>query len=432
MFGRKGKQEQVREVDTHVNDNLINELEKRLGTGNQNLENSMSEVNEILQYVTRLDYVKDMLFDVKKQSEMIDNIAASSEEMSASIEDVSNYIDGSSEMVKQSSSAANETIDGIQGSFEQIEEAFTDTLQVRSTMENVNLEAQKINEMVAIIKGIADQTNLLALNASIEAARAGEQGKGFAVVADEIKKLAESTKEQVDFISGVVGLLTQEIQQTSDALEKSITTFESGKESMHNSLEGLSGIRTSLNEIGDKFIEISANVEEQTAASEEISSSAMVSNEKIKDLSEETNRTGNAVYEMSIMIDEVRLKMMNCVEEISIQNQLEMCISDHLIWRWRVYNMILGYVTLSEEAVGTHLTCRLGKWVSEAKDVPTSAQRLIDDMTAPHSDLHNIAKKAIAAYNSGNTNEAEKQLELMDVASKSVVDYLVKIKQAMI
>lgn len=71
-----------------------------------------------------------------------------------------------------------------------------ETLQVRSTMENVNLEAQKINEMVAIIKGIADQTNLLALNASIEAARAGEQGKGFAVVANEIKKLAESTKNK--------------------------------------------------------------------------------------------------------------------------------------------------------------------------------------------------------------------------------------------
>ncbi len=55
-------------------------------------------------------------------------------------------------------------------------------------MNRVNTEAEKINDMVAIIKGVADQTNLLALNASIEAARAGESGRGFAVVAEEIKK----------------------------------------------------------------------------------------------------------------------------------------------------------------------------------------------------------------------------------------------------
>lgn len=78
----------------------------------------------------------------------------------------------------------------------------------------------KINELTGTIKAISSQTSLLALNASIEAARAGEAGKGFAVVADEIGNLANQTDQSVEDINGIVGDVTEAVQQMADCLEE--------------------------------------------------------------------------------------------------------------------------------------------------------------------------------------------------------------------
>ena len=64
--------------------------------------------------------------------------------------------------------------------------------------------AQKIGDVIKLIRTIAGQTNLLALNATIEAARAGEAGKGFAVVASEVKSLAVQTAKATEDISKLI------------------------------------------------------------------------------------------------------------------------------------------------------------------------------------------------------------------------------------
>ena len=110
--------------------------------------------------------------------------------------------------------------------------------------------AQKIGDVIMLIRAIAGQTNLLALNATIEAARAGEAGKGFAVVASEVKSLAVQTAKATEDISKLIGAVQNSTGSAVDAIGR---------------------ITGRMQEIDTCATTVSSAVEEQSAATSEIS-----------------------------------------------------------------------------------------------------------------------------------------------------------------
>jgi methyl-accepting chemotaxis protein len=110
--------------------------------------------------------------------------------------------------------------------------------------------AQKIGDVIKLIRDIAGQTNLLALNATIEAARAGEAGRGFAVVASEVKSLAVQTAKATEEISGQIL-----------AVQSSTTS----------AVGAIRGITDRMREISTYTSAVAASVEQQNSATSEIS-----------------------------------------------------------------------------------------------------------------------------------------------------------------
>jgi methyl-accepting chemotaxis protein len=95
MFSFK-KNNGVKNKDTRLEDvkevgNIEIQRDEVVENSVANLD-QLKKINSLLKYVTEMDYIKDMLLGVNKQSQMIENVASSSEEMTASIEEISSFV----------------------------------------------------------------------------------------------------------------------------------------------------------------------------------------------------------------------------------------------------------------------------------------------------------------------------------------------------
>ena len=388
----------------------------------------LKDLNELLKSMTSLDYVKQMIMDVNEQTKMVENLAASSQEMSSTAEDVSNFAQNSYNASSESIIIAQTSLSKIDGTFSFIEENMDKTRQVKSTMESVTRETEKIYDIVNVINNIAKQTNLLALNASIEAARAGQQGKGFAVVAEEIEKLSESSKIQANHILAIVNSLKKQFKDTSESLDNVVTSFNASKKSIDEAVSLINGIGKSMETIGTNFSAISSNSQEQTAASEEMAANTNVINEKTLELKAEANRTGKAFYDISLTIDMLRRKLYSATDGISNSTMLELCITDHIMWKWRVYNLLLGFVNEDFKKVSNHRECRLGVLLNNLSSTDVNVINIVEQLEQPHSKLHTVTNRAIDLYHKGNIAESEALLGEIEQTSQDVVALIDKLK----
>ncbi|SHN00201.1 methyl-accepting chemotaxis protein [Roseibium suaedae] len=136
---------------------------------------------------------------VRVAAENVNSAASAAEELAASINEIASQASKSTEVAKKAVASAQDT---------------------SRTMDQLSSAADRIGQVMGLIRDIANQTNLLALNATIEAARAGEAGKGFAVVAAEVKQLADQTSKATEDIANQVEAIQGSSSQALSAISE--------------------------------------------------------------------------------------------------------------------------------------------------------------------------------------------------------------------
>ncbi|MGD0355389.1 MAG: methyl-accepting chemotaxis protein [Dehalococcoidia bacterium] len=330
------------------------EAGEQLGQASEQANQSTNQISSASQQVAngasdQATSMQDTLKALEQLVRAIDQIARGAQEQATMIEkNVQIVSQVSSAITQVSSNTVNATtsarlaMDTAHKGAEMVQKTIKGMEEIKSTIEaasekvsGLGTRSREIGKIVATINDIADQTNLLALNAAIEAARAGEQGRGFAVVADEVRKLAERASSSTEEIAELINGIQTGVSQTITAMEKGTEQIAGGyqlatsaghsleeilKQSreMGDQVEQISAASEQLNVMSSEMVKLSDNisaiVEENTAATEQMSATAKTVSKSVEEVAGVAEENSAATEQVSAASQEVGSQIQQVVK----------------------------------------------------------------------------------------------------------------------
>ncbi|GIP64680.1 hypothetical protein J32TS6_32350 [Virgibacillus pantothenticus] len=388
----------------------------------------LSNISDLLHGVTKLDTTEQLINQMENIVEESHNVTSATEEVSASVNEVAEHATKVAEETEEAVSSVEKSKQVVHGALEDMNKMGQVYNKIEKQMNSLNDEIKQTQHIVNVIEDITDQTHLLALNASIEAARAGEHGKGFSVVAQEVRNLAEHTKEQtiqikrnMDALYQVASLVTTEMDNTDALIQGAISDSQDGEKALQDIIAAIQAINGSTSQIA-------AMTEEQTSAVTEIADRNATMFEMGQTTQEVAIETAKTILQLSKQMDAYRLTFFDNIR-FQAKDIIEAAKTDHMLWKWRVYNMLLDLETIDSQQVASHQACRLGKWYygdlpSHIKDNPVFLQ-----LEEPHRQVHHYAKLAVQSYEQRKRAEAKSYFAQLQTASDEVLHLLTQLEK---
>ncbi len=279
------------ELSAHVSEGIAVASEKMdtLGESVAQIQHSMKEISEgnnetadaVQMQLQRTEEIQNHITEVKNAADVINT------EMRAALEiiaDGNGYVDALTQQVEKSTEA---------------------NAVVLEKMNDLAVNAERMNSIIVAINDIANKTGLLALNASIEAARAGEAGKGFSVVAGEISSLASQTKTATVDITELIAAITEELAAVSEAIDLVTSCNQSHALSAKEVSASFGQITKRTEFIGKQAAEMDETVEALKNANEDIVEGIQTISAITEEVSAHSSETYDACEANSVMVKEV-------------------------------------------------------------------------------------------------------------------------------
>lgn len=451
-----GKEVDNPKVDYAIHKTLFKHFDKLLENEKKmsiNSKRMLTIISSLSDYDVRMTHSAYKLTSfAEDMSNLSESNLAVVEEITASMNNVNGTIEYTSDIMNRLSESSKELAQKNDESMSQLHEVsilkenvIKDTTTMNEQIKQLVDMAVKVHEIVNGVEEIAEQTNLLALNASIEAARAGEFGKGFAVVAEEIRKLADSTKSNLEDMR----VFVNNIHQAADG----------GRKSMDNTIKSTNSMNSKLDIISNTMKENVSMLKHTIGDVDKISVSMGDIKEAAKQINQAMNSSTEDVEKLSYMTQSIHSDAVQSAEsakQISkIDEELSGCVRDMIVSLNGGINAmtneeLLNNLSMAKEAHHNWMI-NLKRIVDEMRTHPiqTNSKRcafghfyhsikithpdLIEDWTAidrVHHELHVQGGNLIEAVNMNDSTQAKNLYLQAEKLSKEVfahMDNVIKV-----
>ncbi|TDQ44022.1 methyl-accepting chemotaxis sensory transducer with Cache sensor [Tepidicella xavieri] len=219
------------------------------------------------------------------------DLSARTEQTASSLEETASTMEEMISAVTQSADTATEANRIAAAAAQSAARGGEVVSEVVRSMDDITHRSRRINDIIAVIDGIAFQTNILALNAAVEAARAGEQGRGFAVVASEVRTLAQRSGEAAKEIKGLIEGSVQAVEngsvlvnQTGEVMQAIVTDVQKVAHLMNQVALAANEQRQGISQIGDAVTNLDQMTQQNAALVEESAAAATALSEQADSL----------------------------------------------------------------------------------------------------------------------------------------------------
>jgi methyl-accepting chemotaxis protein len=268
-------------------------IAQNISNGILHRQQDVSRKDEVGELMTALNRMNNQLkFIVEDISGGIENIALASQRMNKNATELSEAATDQAATTEEISSSIEELHANFMQNADNAEEtekiALATVGGIREGNNATELASESLNdiiEKVSFIGDLAFQTNILALNAAVEAARAGEHGRGFAVVAAEVKKLADSSKHAAELINKVSRDTVIASDQASLKLKKIVPEIEKTANLIQGIKLASAEQEVGINQINNAIQQLNNIAQQNAFSSENMATSAQdlsILSEKLK------------------------------------------------------------------------------------------------------------------------------------------------------
>ncbi|MDO6719704.1 methyl-accepting chemotaxis protein [Psychrosphaera sp. 1_MG-2023] len=258
------RHDEIGDVENSL-DQFVNDLAKLISS-------IVGQSSKVIEGVGQMDGGAKRVQEIsQEQSESVEQIATSVNEMSYAIKEVAENAHLTADELQQVTVLTEEGTRITESAVTEISNLSDTVANAAEVIIKLSENSADIASVLDVIRGIAEQTNLLALNAAIEAARAGEQGRGFAVVADEVRTLASKTQQSTENIQKMIENLQNGVEHAVESINAGSAVTESTVALSKQTLTALSKIAEASQKVTDVAAQTATATEEQSQVAQEIS-----------------------------------------------------------------------------------------------------------------------------------------------------------------